>query len=435
MKQLLLLLTFTTFAFALTEIKLFQTVTGTTIKDEMSYFHFNVNVPKDHTLIIQPKLLDGNQTFDVQFKLKHNQRPTQTNFDAMFYAFQHFVNNYKEGTWHIGAYSRTNQIVKFEIYIFMVKREIIEEKIIKTVQFNQESMVMLENTENIMKSLIELKLDCNTPATLFYRDQYSPTIPNKYEGERFNVSQGSNFLSFNQTAKFLVNLHGKRGTICRVVYSIKLKYISHQYTATVKDPNAYDYYLAFVEEFNPTYSFLLSKHGEPLDYYVNYGEDPSKIAFPTRTRYQLKSKRIYSDSIFWGNSLTLKPRLYAIIGVQGGKKDQEYQLASQFSHHRIGFGGSVIFEISQRNPKIFMVSPRGFGPFKMDFYVDLAHKRRVTLSVRHKGVVKVLISTDENFHVHVPGLIQRDDYEFIFEGDNELLMMSDGYGSSQTLSK
>jgi hypothetical protein len=433
MKLLILLLTFTTIAFALTEIKLFQTVTGKTIKDQMSYFSFNVNVPKDHTLIIQPKLF-GNLTFDVEFKMKHNQRPTQTDFDSKFYAFQHFVNNYKPGTWHLGAYSRTNQITKFEIFIFIVRREPIEEKVTKIIQFNQETMVMLENTENIMRSLFELKLDCNSPATLFYREQYTSLIPNHYDGERLNVSQGNNNFSFKQTARFLVNLYGKRGTICKMVYSVKLKYISHQYSTNVKDPNGYDYYMAFIEDFNPTFSFLLSKHGEPMDYYVNYGPDPSKIAFPTRERHHFKAKRVYSGPAYWGNSLMLNPRVYALIGVQGGKKDQPYQISSQSSHFRAGLGGTILFEISQRNSKSFMVNPRGFGPFKMDFYVDLAHKRRVTLSMKHKNVVTVLISTDENFHVHVPNLIQRDDYEFIFEGDNELIMTADGFGS-QTLSK
>jgi hypothetical protein len=68
----------------------------------------------------------------------------------------------------------------------------------------------------------------------------------------------------------------------------------------------------------------------------------------------------------------------------------------------------------------------------VNFYVDLAHKIPVSMKMIDRNNVTVLISTDKNFHLTVPNV--RSGTQFIFEGENELIMISDGR-DSPTLSK
>ena len=407
------------------EIKLFNTIKGETNRGEVHYYHFNnKDVPNGHQIVLQSKGFT-NDTTGIAFRLKYNQRPTVGDFDAsILLGYQLLVNN-KEGVYHVGAFSQSFTPVKFELYLFLIKKETVEERLTKEIKFEDKSYFTLQNLDLIYKSSNTLEINCNSKADLYARTE-SRLIPNHYSGLKFDVKKGDNKFIFDQTGNFLISILASKGTKCELRYSVIFKYAYTQIKAKRGDSNIYDYFVAKLEaEYGEKNSFISSLDGKELTYYVNYGDDPNNIPYPSKENYQLKSKVIKRKDRNFGAVLTVpKEAKYAIYGVHGGEKNQIYEFSPLMRFHQVSFKNTAVFQLSASKPQIFYVRTECMQPNRVALFVKLAKKSTVTLILKLGTRSIRLIDSDKDFKVLTPPLTCRNSYQLIFEGENDLHIYS-----------
>eukprot|EP01080_Neovahlkampfia_damariscottae_P012870 gene12870-7293_t len=425
----LLVLIFITSAFS-QELTMYKVIRGQTQPPNFIYHHYDINVPQGFNLYAYVKSYSPD-SINIQVYLKHGSRPTKEDHDQRILPFSlsPVVPNKREGKTYLGFINfRTVEKHDFDVYLFFAKTEPAEERISKVVNFDQKAYHVFRDSKRFGIREFDLKLQCNKDATFFVSN--STTLPFELRGVKHPIKGGDNYdFRFNQTNYFQVSILGDKGTSCRFFYIPYLIFIDSSVAHSRTSEKDMDYFMTYIKPNDKEFSFLISKGGKELGFYVNAGRDPKKLEFPTAENHQFKSKKITSGDGFWGSSLSgIKSEQFAVFGVYGGSAKQHYIFSPNLYYYRLGFGDPVLFKIKNSKPVTFRLTVSGFGPFWMHFYASFSKKSKVILKMTTNGVTTTLAEDKNGLNVRARNLVRGQMYEFTFEGKkNDISLISDGY--------
>lgn len=223
----------------------------------------------------------------------------------------------------------------------------------------------------------------SSKVTLLYNKE-TLGVPTERFASRIEIDSGIPFYrEINQTLRAEYSFLSKTEDLTLDFFiELKIRFIDSAVVGKVPSKmTRYDYYgsHAAVIDNEPVEGYVRSRGGDPVDFYANVARLNDPISLPDSTAHQFKSEGIVDrHGTFWGSFLSLPPSRDIIrktrIAVTGETQGQNYVLSPFSNDYRMGFGNLHMMKLGRKR---LSLKVGGFGPFKMDFRIELQNSNRV----------------------------------------------------------